>query len=299
MWPSNPAGRLRLSALAGFLVIASAIGAAPSGPTTALTITPAAHNFGQVIVRARGTVRQFAITLPPGIGPGDSVLRTVTGPDEDSFVLGTSPDIVHGRPSYTCTTTEAATGHCSVGVEFIPQSPGVKHATLIVADTRGNRAEATLTGTGVFGCVMYEGLCNYAANYTGSFGWSSLLSGPGGKWTKSVNVDITNGVVSCTGNESQPVPGGGQRTGIVAGPGLLVVEFKRSEGQSVYKITAACPSAFSGEPANFSSRESMDGKPASAIGIDLVGSQQGQHPDSDPSNGSTGTMSYTWDLKRR
>lgn len=325
--------RSRLAALAGLLVLTSAAEPATRPlPSAAMTIAPTQHDFGSAIIGSPSLIFTFTVTLPPGGGPTDSVVVKVTGPDVGDFLVNTliSPA---GTSFTTCKTPAWRRGGCDVVVQFIPQARGVRNATLDVSDTRGNRATASLTGTGVFGCRPNLVSCNYVSNYSGTFSWSSVLNiqqgvaaGPhhNGDQSYSVTVQVTNGVATCQGSSSETMSDfEGSRldrskksNGVISGPGLIAVEFMKDSGQLVYEITASCPSAhitetytdhisnetstttLNAKPADWRDRTSMDRKPASAIGIDLSGSQTGPAPDEDPSNGVTGTMTFTWSLKR-
>jgi hypothetical protein len=302
----------------------------------ALIITPAAHDFGQVIVGAQGTNFQFKVTVPPGGGPANIIHRQYGGTnaldfrDYSGLFLNVGPNII------ACADSIPQSGICYFWVEFIPHALGPRSGTIQVWDNRGNSGTATLTGTGIFGCTMYEGLCSYAGAYSGTVSWSGALSiqqgagstsGPRriGTWTNDITVSVVNGVATCQGSsvhdekeyEGTRLDQSRKADGVVSGPGIVTVEFKKEDGQLVYQITAACPSAqvtetftdyLSGQtstttskakPADWRDRTSIDPDPASAVGMNLLsGSKTFPHPDEDPLNGVTGKMTFTWSLKR-
>ena len=136
-----------------------------------------------------------------------------------------------------------------------------------------------------------------------------------------MTVTVTNGQATCQGSsvrdekeyEGSRLDRSKRATGVVSGPGIIVVEFKR---QNVPRITVACPSATvtetttdylsnqtgtgtsNAKPVNWRDRISIDPAPASAIGVDLVGNKAVPHPEEDPLNGVTGRMTLTWSLRR-
>ena len=303
----------------------------------ALTITPAAHDFGPVIVGAQGTYFQFKVTMPPGRGPTDTLQLQYGGTNPQDFRnyrgllgLNVGPNIV------ACADSMPLSGICYFWVEFVPHALGPRSATLKVSVNPGNFGIATVTGTGIFGCTMYEGLCSYGGAYSGTVSWSGALSiqqgagsssGPRriGTWTNDITVSVANGVATCQGSsvhdekeyEGSRLDRSRKADGVVSGPGIFTLEFKKEEGQLVYQITAACPSALvtetftdylssqtstttsTAKPADWRDRTSIDPEPATAVGMNLLsGSKTFPHPDEDPSNGVTGKMTFSWSLKR-
>ncbi len=335
MWNPNRAGLSRFLSLPGLLSLTVTVGTARPSPSTVLTISPASHDFGQVIVRMSGTTFQFRVTLPPGGGPTDAVSVTITGPNEADFRIPL--ELYSTRQRNTCADSTWRSGSCDVWVEFMPQAVGSRNASLVVSDTRGNRGSAVLTGTGVFGCRPDAAVsCNYADHYSGTFSWSAALvtksgnsSGPEYKAlaTTTVKVTLTNGLAYCAGSQSDSTMSTEagrldelrETIGTISGPGMFSIEFFEDNGQLAYRVTAWCPTgqgtltttnyrtretttaSFKANPARVGGSGGMeiDPQPASAIGIDLAGSIPGRvHPDADPLNGVSGTLDIAWSLKR-
>ena len=172
--------------------------------------------------------------------------------------------------------------------------------------------------------------CNYGALYTGTVSWSSTLiysASSGSQRARSdrrVNVvaTITNGTVICAGtvNEDRSVsgdePSRGWLRATVGGPGLFAVEFdKDQQGKLYYLVTIACPSeagtestenlktggkdgnAISSTPPGLDGREMQsDKQPATHVGMNLAGNITFRHPDEDPLNGVSGTVTVKWTL---
>lgn len=336
---STRPGRSRLVALAGFLALTSAVAATRPTPSATLTITPASHNFGQIIagMGATGVISQFKVALPPGGGPTDSVSIAFTGAHAADFRVNPWLIAANSAPkTSTCQDSTWRSGSCDVWVEFVPGSVGAKSATLVVSDTRGNRGTAALSGTGIFGCRPHAGVhCNYAHHYSGTFNWSSVLTtrivGSAGEQTDArayvqVIVTVVAGVAYCAGSTSDSSASRQngslvrvhEMNGAVSGPGIFSIEFPKRNGKLVYDITAWCPTAkgsttdtdfrtgetgttdFTANPAREGGSGGMkiDPESAAALGIDLAGTRTITHPDADPANGVTGTLTTAWSFTR-
>jgi hypothetical protein len=196
-----------------------------------------------------------------------------------------------------------------LAVDFRPTSRGIKTATLVVANRRGERATATLRGEGVAPeCEMKVVFCNYAHLYTGSFRWTSNLSAPGSQSSEQVQVDVIQGAATCNGVATSS-EGGRTRRGPVTGSGLVAVEFERGDtNQLVYRITVACPTpdwpgtedaaAVPSQPAEMGHNDrSTYEQPATATSqLGLKGSSSYPAPETDALNGVTGAVSISWSL---
>jgi len=320
-------GRSWFQALGVLVALASIAAAAPhSWPGTALTIAPSSHDFGTVTVGTGvGQGVFFTVTLPPGGGPADSVSVSIAGQNAGDFRL--APPAANNE----CATPQWRTGSCRLVVEFVARAVGARNASLVVADTRGNRGTATLKGTGAFGCRMNVVTCNYSDHYSGNLQWTEVrtLNNSSGsndsyaQLTIGVTVNVTGGVAFCDGTytdttaarDAGKLIGFSGSHGAIHGQGLFAVEFNMNKG--VYKVTVACPSAqytyrhtdvISGQTytkQTASTPPELDGRewetfeqPASALGVALAGSLRDAHPDTDPSNGVSGTVSLTWTLNR-
>jgi len=314
-------------ALAG--VVALGIGAA-----AAITFTPASHDFGKVVVKARGQ-GSFRITAPAsGWTPSELITLSFTGPDAADFLLEQAPtDFGPGQlgPRPLVKSTAIQPQLCNFGkviiacdqvVLFVPSSLGPKSATL-VATGLGTRGTAQLKGEGVFSCLMKVVFCNYAQLYDGSFRWKTNLSAPKHSYTETVDVAVVNGVATCNG-AATATDEGRTTTGKITGTGLIAVEFENTKDREdedqpsrlapsrlVYRITVACPSpawpptednprGTPSQPAELGHTEmkSYD-QQATAIGIDLIGSSSYPAPESDALNSVTGQVQVSWSLKRQ
>lgn len=213
--------------LAGIAVLAFA--------GAALSISPVYHNFGDVAVMGLKT-QAFQITLSPGTARGTTLTYSIIGPDAVDFLLTTGPTADPFDPNYPC-PAGAQGVVCSTGVEFRPRSMGPKKATLVVSDGRGSSNSAPVEGMAVAAiCTHTVVPCNYALHYSGVVSWSGGDAG--------ANVDVVQGVASCNATGD---------TELTSGPGLIGVEFDRSEegraSSTWYRITVACPIRYPPEPA--------------------------------------------------
>jgi hypothetical protein len=280
-----------------------------------ITITPASHDFGKWSVN--GWVDfDFQVRIPPGAGPRDTVTQSVTGPDVADFQLNTN----------SCETFWR-TGSCLSTIIFMPKSLGPKSARLVVSDSRGNSATALLTGTAVAPvCTNRVVFCNYGHFYSGTFNWTSNLTGPGSSASETVSVTVVDGVATCNGSATSTSPPmnnypGRSTKGAVTGTGLFAVEFVRdtvvnptnkanNTSRLVYRVTVACPSpswpatvdgpATPSRPAELGDffQQSYN-QPATAVGMDLVGSISYPAPEVDALNGVNGAVQVNWSLKHK
>jgi hypothetical protein len=324
----NRAGRSRFFTLLGLTVVTVAFVAATRRQLpAALTIAPSSHDFDSVVVQTGvGQTFDFNVTRSPGGGPTDSLVASVTGPNAGDFR-------VPGRSNRCGGPSLQRAPSCNLGVDFVPTALGVRNATLVVSDTRGNSGTAALTGTGIFGCRVNVVHCNYGDHYSGNLQWTEALTFSSTTGTSSrssqriigVTINVTKGGAFCDGTytdtsatyESGKMIGFSKARGPIQGPGLLTVEFEKDGGNLVYEVAVACPSAqytesttdlisgqtvhrqVQGTPAEMDGREYRSYKlPASAVGIDLSGRVHDTHPDADPVNGGAGTITLVWTLNR-
>lgn len=284
----------------------------------AITITPASHDYGDYAVNATAVNSpSFEVVLVPGAAPGTTLTFTVQGPDAGDFApLGLSRTIQVDRPNDGCVNTSQRSV-CSKPVGFRPGSLGPKLATLVVTDNHGGRAIAQLKGKGVAPLCRHVVVpCNYSHFYSGAFSWTITLNGPRSQYTQTVDVTVTNGAALCHGVTTEREMGR-SRTGAIAGPGLIAVEFLTDPvHDTVYLISAACPSPdwpgsideapTPSRPAEMGHNEQNSEKqptlacPSSpwTCAVDLEGSITYPSPDADPANGVTGNVKISWKLKR-
>lgn len=286
-----------LLGLAGMVVAALA---------RAVTVTPSSFDFGQVAVGGGSKTTAFTIQMA-GAGPTDSVVAVLAGPDAGDFRVGVScqPPLLQG-------------GGCRASVHFVPTLPGPKLARLDLTDTRGGRTSAALKGTGVQPvCTNRVVFCNYAHLYSGTFNWSSNLTGPGASTSETVSVTVVQGVATCNGTVISTLKGR-SRTGAVTGNGLVAVEFdhdtlpngdRSPTAGNVYRVTVACPSpafqatadeaATPARPAELGDffQQTYDQR-IKAVGDNLSGSTSYPSPDADALNGVMGAVQVNWSLKR-
>lgn len=295
------------------------VAAVVSAVTT--TMSPTQHNFGRFAVRAGSPPFSFRVTLPTGALLTDSIDVSIVGADPLDFVLADGR--TRGVPlRLQCGLGQLypTPGACDVGVQFDPGSVGPKSARLQVVDKAGTVVTAALSGHAVAPvCTMAVVSCNYAHLYSGSFSWQSDLDGPYGQHRKSVTVNVLNGVATCSGSMTDVIIDNqgnrATRVGTILGDGLIGIEFEKdSAGRDVYRISGACPSAhfpatpttpaIPAEPAELGSStyeesyqqpipRSSPFPPAA-----LRGGRNVAHPDVDPANGVTGSMSVTWAFTR-
>lgn len=180
-------------------------------------------------------------------------------------------------------------------------------------------------------CRMDVVTCNYGALYTGTMSWSKLLvlqqqtatSSNLVRRTETVNVTVTRGEAVCSGTlvEDRATTGDdptrGKLRATILGKALFAVEFGKSNGMDYFLVTVACPSEagtdstqnlksllWSGNTIE-STLPELDGRemesdkqPATSIGMNLIGTITYPHPEVDPVNGVSGTVTVKWDLKR-
>ncbi|HXQ00773.1 MAG TPA: choice-of-anchor D domain-containing protein [Solirubrobacteraceae bacterium] len=117
-------------------------------PALASQITPSSSTvgFGLVEVHSGGSPSQnvYFINESSSVTTVESV--QVVGPDAAEFSLG--PDFCSGEML-------SSGSYCEVGVSFLHQSPGEKHATLKLQETSG-QVEVALSGTGLTGTLSAE-----------------------------------------------------------------------------------------------------------------------------------------------
>jgi hypothetical protein len=111
----------------------------------ALSLAPAAHDFGTVAVGAMPAPPAVTFTLKNGgAGATSAIALSLTGIDHGEFTL--SNDLCSGKPI-------AAGAKCTVDVAFAPTSAGPKAATLTAMATQGT-ATASLSGTAGAGAAL-------------------------------------------------------------------------------------------------------------------------------------------------
>jgi hypothetical protein len=320
--------RLRRARLPGGLAVGVTATAALAA--TAITIQPASHDFGDQGLNVAGNFQVFEVTLPTGAGTTDTVDAQIQGADASQFIVDRGT--VAARPgNYQSTCiNQWRTGACGYVVEFRPTSVGVKTATLIVADTRGNRGTAALKGNGVAGCRPYLVHCNYADYYSGTITFvTNEHTDKGqdrkGTWWSKLIIAVEKGVARCEGtqkdslatyNEDGKLTSTTVSNGVVSGPGLFAVEFERSGGRLEYTLSFACPSAMVGstltdfsegttttsltmdEPADWRGVTlGADPQPATKVFMDLLDGRQ-TDPRPDLGDDVVGKTEVVWSLKR-
>jgi len=154
-------------------------------------------------------------------------------------------------------------------------------------------------------CQMKVVSCNYAYLYSGQFSWTNVIKSSESNLNEQVTVGVNKGAANCLGTVVE-TEHGRSTTRTISGPGLFAVEFERdSANKLVYRITAACPTAAGeGSPAQkaelgHNDRESYQQK-ATSIGQDVLeGGSSYPAPETDPSNGVTGTVKVSWRLTKK
>ncbi len=105
-------------------------------PSGTLSISPASHDFGGLVI-GQNSISYFQVKNT-GSGSTGALSASITGSDAGDFS-------VH---EMNCPNPLAANQSCSIGVEFAPASRGAKNASLTVDASPGGGASASLTGTG-------------------------------------------------------------------------------------------------------------------------------------------------------
>ncbi len=286
-----------------------------------ISIQPVSHDFGQIAVRGRSRAMTFRVTLPTGAGPADTIIAKIAGADADDFIIyseNSGTQCEGARPNSVPVNFLSywRSGSCTYEVLFQPWSyVGPKVARLEVTGSRGGVAKATLTGTAVAPvCTNEVVFCNYAHLYSGTFNWINKNSSATSSHSENVVVTVTLGVAVCNGTVVD-TENGQSTTGAVTGKGLIGVEFdeevdqRTKTKQTVYRITAACPSpafpateyvaATPSRPAELGHffQETLN-QPIVSVGFDLVGSISLPSPETDQLNGVSGAIQINWSLKR-
>jgi hypothetical protein len=285
--------------VAGALLVVGAARAA------VVTITPAAYDFGKTA--APNGVAMHRFTMSSAVG--DDLDISITGPNAAEFGIWENGTQSGTYTTYCIDTNGNRSASCPLDVDFRPSSRGIKTATLMVANRRGERATATLRGEGVAPeCEMKVVFCNYAHLYTGTFRWTSNLSGAGSQSSEQVQVDVIRGAATCNGSATSS-DGGRSLTGAITGSGLVAVEFERGDTAGLfYRITVACPTpdwpatddaaAVPSQPAEMghNDRSTYEQAATAVSQLGLKGSSSYPAPETDAVNGVTGAVSISWSL---
>ena len=120
-------------------------GAAPA-LASQIKPSPSAVGFGSVEVHSEGNPSQIVLFNNESLSLTTVESVRIVGPDAAEFSIG--PDYCTGEMLYPG-------GNCGVGVSFLHQSPGEKHATLELQETSG-LVEVDLSGTGLTGTLSAE-----------------------------------------------------------------------------------------------------------------------------------------------
>jgi hypothetical protein len=138
--PTSSAGlprRFLTPALAVFLV--AACGSDRFEPNdSGLTLSVATHNFGSLAIGARSPV--LAVTVSnSGSSSTGTLSVSLSGPASSDFAL----------PRDLCSGLRlSGSGRCTIEVDVVPTAAGLRQALLTVSGSEGERATATLSGTG-------------------------------------------------------------------------------------------------------------------------------------------------------
>lgn len=277
--------------------------AVPSGqaqPAAGVTVSPTQRDYGRTVLKG-SSLQQFVV----GSAPGDAFDLSIVGPNAVDFTIG-GPDQQSLRIGPCIGYEPRGPGSCSIGVDFRPQSVGVKTATLVVTTPRG-KVTAALRGEAVTG------------TYSGSFSWQSDLNGPYGQNRRSITVTVVNGVATCSGSETDVSISKLDKVyvttevGSIQGKGLIAITFEADGGKPAYRVAVSCPSPHwpmsinrPGEPArpsqpaewgsSYAEESYLQPLPGPSDKGVLNGSRSTAHPDTDSANGVTGSMIVSWRL---
>ena len=154
------------------------IGLAPG----ALTMTPAAQDFGMVQQGTPSAAFDFTVTNTGGSTTG-TLTTAVSGAHAGDFMISAN----------TCmNSTLLAAGTCTISVRFQPTASGSRSASLTISGTPGGSAASQLTGVGLGPANLV------AAPLTHDFG--AVTTGSSG--TQSITITNTGGVASGVGATS-------------------------------------------------------------------------------------------------
>ncbi|HEX5044118.1 MAG TPA: hypothetical protein VFV75_14515 [Candidatus Polarisedimenticolaceae bacterium] len=131
-------------------------------------------------------------------------------------------------------------------------------------------------------CRAYLVPCNLGASFSGTLHYVATVEWADGKKVDDVTARIGSGKAACRTPE-----------GPIAGEGQVVVErgvgTDTDPAQPWYRIAVTCP----GKDEIDTYKQPLQG------GLQrLEGSVQGEHPETDPVNGVSGTVRLTWSLTR-
>lgn len=246
----NPRGAVASALIIGAGVLSSA-----------LTVRPVSHNYGQVVVGSSKN-GAFVVTYLIPSGLTDTLVTQIVGPDAADFSVSLGGPLWVGAtpPAGSCLLRlPRGSGTCNYDVDFNPTSVGNKTATLEITDMngKGTTVQATLLGEGFFSCRPYLVSCNYADFYSGSFTEHMVDSiarpdpSKKGRWETTIDITIVKGVATCSGVQTDWEEGYNGAmlmsrstvNGVINGPGLFAVEFRGSGSSMEYIMTWSCPSA--------------------------------------------------------
>ena len=177
--PSSPGAKL------ASLTVAATPGGAPMASLTGtgllpavLDLTPAAHDFGSVVVGQPAGGVAFTVHNG-GEVPSGQLATTLGGTGAASFVV--LADGCAGSPL-------GGGASCMVTVRFDPPAPGARTATLTVAGTPGGSPSSQLDG---------DGLAPAALGITAAHDFGTVLTNGGG--SAPATLTVTNGGGVATG----------------------------------------------------------------------------------------------------
>lgn len=294
--------------------------------SSSITLTPASHDFGQIVVGATSPYQRFQLTGTTPLTSRGVPIVDVIGADAAEFVVDSSRAGTPPVLQSSCLGARwAQSGSCDYQVVFRPQSIGKKTARLVVTEN-GQTAMAALMGEGIFSCRPNLVSCNYSDHYTGEITWTRVDSTNASinrmeRQVTAITATVTQGVATCIGRQDdveEDRSGGKLRmrsvsSGQIIGPGFFAVEFAPRGAKMIYKVSFACPTASlthteadydantntvgrtPAEPAEWKQHEITDEHPAAGIGIDLIGKELDLT--SEPVNDKGGYIKVEWSLK--
>jgi hypothetical protein len=130
----------------GLVTLTGMLAGASPALASQLKPSPSAVGFGSVEVRSGGNPSQIVLFNNESLSLTTVESVRIVGPNAAEFSI--DPDYCTGEILYTG-------WNCEVGVSFLHQAPGEKHATLELQETSG-LVEVALSGTGLTGTLSAE-----------------------------------------------------------------------------------------------------------------------------------------------
>lgn len=160
--------------------------------------------------------------------------------------------------------------------------PATLSALPLAAQASGAWSACNMDSLSTWNCARY---------YSGTVTLTSELKGPNLHQTYRVVATITAGRVVCQVK--------GSEVGEYEGPGMLAVEHASTMNSGTYRIDVWCPEEAGKRPTRRDSPLIQVMKQPAADYAVLTGKDPHEHPDTDATNGLSGTETIEWALRRQ